>query len=185
MHEPARQEQPAPHPARQLVDRVSAARTEARQVEPALHRRPDVGDAVEAREYGEVVFDGDVDVEVVELGHDPHLGASRLGLARQLVTEHAQLARVGDRLPREQSHRGGLAGAVGAEQSEADAHRHLEVEPVHRRDRAEPLDHAFELDRSHYEIRIRGSSSENGVVRPPRTRGGPTAGPPARRFRSG
>ena len=88
MHEPPRQEQPAPHPTRELVDCVSAARAKARQVEPALDRRPHVGDAVKAREHREVVLDGHVYVQVVELGHDPHLGASGLGLARQLVAEH-------------------------------------------------------------------------------------------------
>ena len=99
-------------------------------------------DPVEAGEDRQVVLDRDVDVEVVELGDDAHLRPRRLRVARQLVAEHAQLARVGDRLPGEQPHRRRLAGAVGAEQAEADALGHVEVEPVDRRDRAEALDHA-------------------------------------------
>jgi hypothetical protein len=65
------------------------------------------------------------------------------------VTEHAQRALVGDRLAGEQPHGRRLARAVGAEQAEADAARDVEVEPVHGRDRAEPLDHALEFDRRH------------------------------------
>ena len=39
-----------------------------------------IGNPVQAREHGEVFLDGDVDVEVVELRHDAHLGSRRLRL---------------------------------------------------------------------------------------------------------
>ena len=145
----AGQEQAAAHPARELVHRVLAPRLQARQVEPALDRGPHVLDAVQAGEHREVVLDGHVDVEVVELRHYAHLGPGGLGLARQLVAEHAQLTLVGDRLAGEQPHGRRLAGAVGTEQAEADAARHLEVQPVHGGDVAEPLDDTLQLDRSH------------------------------------
>jgi hypothetical protein len=56
------------------------------------------------------------------------------------VAEHAQLAGVGDRLPGEQPHGGGLPGAVRPQQAEADPLRNVEVEPIYGRDRAEVLD---------------------------------------------
>ena len=146
-------EQQAPaHAAGELVDGVAAALAQAGQVERPVDRGADVRHAVEARVHREVVLDRDVDVEVVELRHDAHLGPGRLGVAGQLVAEHAQLARVGDRLAGEQPHRRRLAGAVGPEQAEADALGHLEVEPVDRRDRAEALDRAAELYRRHVPI---------------------------------
>ena len=109
---------------------------QAGEVERALDRaRATSRDPVEAREDGEVLLDGDVDVEVVELRHDAHLGARRLRLAGQLVARAPELALVGDRLAGEQPHRRRLAGAVRAEQAEADALGHVEVEPVDRGDR--------------------------------------------------
>ena len=149
VQQPAGQQQAPPHPARELVDLVVAPGLQPRQVEPALDRGPDVLDAVQAGEHGEVVLDGHVDVEVVELRHDAHLGARGLGLARQLVAEHAQLARVRDCLAGEQPHGRRLSGAVGAEQAEADAARHLEVQAVHGGDLAEPLDNSLQFDGRH------------------------------------
>ena len=122
---------------------------QAGEVERAVDRGADVGHAVEAGEDREVVFDRDVDVEVVELRHDAHLGPRRLRVAGQLVAQRPQLAGVGQRLPGEQPHRRRLAGAVGPEQAEADPLRHVEVEAVDRRDRPEPLDHATQFDRRH------------------------------------
>ena len=147
--EAAGQQQPPPHPAGELVDRVAAAVAQAGEVERPVDRGADVLDPVEAGEDREVVLDGDVDVEVVELGDDAHLRARRLRFAGQLVAEHPQLALVGDRLAGQQPHRRRLAGAVGPEQAEADALRHLEVEPVDGGDRAEALDDPAELDRRH------------------------------------
>ena len=92
-----------------------------RELEAAVHGGAHVLDPVEAREHGEVVLHRHVDVEVVELRHHAHLGARLLRLAGQLVAEHRRSALVGDRLAGEHAHRRGLAGAVRAEQAEADA----------------------------------------------------------------
>ena len=54
---------------------------------------------------------------------------------RQPEAEHLELALVRDRLRRQQPHRRRLAGAVRPEQSDARAHRNVEVEVVHGRDR--------------------------------------------------
>ncbi len=143
--EAAGQQQAPAHAAGELVDGLAAAPAQAGQVESAVDGGADVLDPVEARVHGQVVLDRDVDVEVVELRHDAHLGPGGLGVARQLVAQHVQLAGVGDRLAGEQPHRRRLAGAVRAEQAEADALGHLQVEPVDRRDRAEALDNAAEL----------------------------------------
>ncbi len=164
MDEAAGEQQPPPHPAGELVDGVAAAVAQAGQVEAAVDGGADVLDPVEPRVDGEVVLDGDVDVEVVELGDDAHLRPRRLRLAGQLVAEHPQLAAVGDRLPGQQPHRRRLAGAVGAEQAEADPLRHLEVEPVDRGDRAEALDHAAEFDRRHRRSMLAWRQPGRGVA---------------------
>ena len=88
------------------------------------------GDPVEVREHAQVLLDRERDVEVVELRHDAHLRARRLGLVGQPVAEHLELALVGDRLRGQHLHRRRLAGAVGAEQADARALGHVEVEPV-------------------------------------------------------
>ena len=90
--EAAGQQQAPAHPAGELVDRVRAAVAQAGEVERAVDGGADVVDPVEPREDSEVVLDGDVDVEVVELGDDAHFGPGRLRLTRQLVPEHPQLA---------------------------------------------------------------------------------------------
>ena len=81
-------------PPGELVDGVASAVAQAGQLEGAVDRGADVLDAVEARVHRQVVLDGDVDVEVVELGDDAHLGAGGLGVGGQLVAQHPQLARV-------------------------------------------------------------------------------------------
>ena len=78
-------------------------------------------DAIEAREHRQDLPAGELDVEVVELRHDAHLHARLLGFARQLVAEHRDRARVGERLRGQHAHRRRLARAVRAEQAEADA----------------------------------------------------------------
>ena len=57
-------------------------------------------DAVKACVHRQVIFDCDVDVEVVELGDDTHLGAGGLGVGGQLMAQHPQLARVRQGLAR-------------------------------------------------------------------------------------
>ena len=56
----------------------------------------------------------------------------------------------------------GLAGAVGAEEAEGDAARHLEVDAVERRPRAEPLAEADRLNRERVEVD--GGSGEHATT---------------------
>ena len=142
VHERARDQQPPAHAARELVRARVAAVGELRDLERALDRRLALAarDPVEVREHAQVLLDGQRRVEVVELRHDAHLGARRLRVARQRVAEHLDLALVGDRLRGQQPHRGRLARAVGPEQPDAGALRHLEVEVVDGGDRAVALD---------------------------------------------
>jgi hypothetical protein len=147
VHEPAREQQAAAHAAGELVDRVAPAPVEACQVKPAVHRGPHVLDPVEPREHGEVVLHRHVHVEVVELGDHTHLRPRLLRLAGQLVAQDGDPALVGPCLAGKQPHRRRLARAIRAEQAEADALWHLEVEAVHRGDRPEPLHDSMQLDR--------------------------------------
>ena len=66
--------------------------------------------------------------------------------ARQVVAEQAHAARGRLGQAEQQPDQRGLAGAVGAEEAEGDAARHLEVDAVERRPRAEPLAEARGLD---------------------------------------
>ena len=149
VEQPAGDEQPPAHAARELVDGVVAAIEQARKPERTIDGRGDVADAVEAREHLQVLLDGDVDVEVVELRDDAHLGPGLLGPLRQLVIEHPEHALVGDRLAGQQPHRGRLAGAVGPEQAEADARVDVQIQPVDRPDLPERLHDTLQLDRCH------------------------------------
>ena len=158
VHERARDQQPPPHAARQLVGARVAAVAEARHLERALDRGLALGarDPVEVREHAQVLLDGQRRVEVVELRHDAHLGARRLRVAGERVAEHLDLALVGDRLRGQQPHRGALAGAVGPEQADAGALGHLEVEVVDRGDLAVALDDAAEAERDATRTPARG-----------------------------
>jgi hypothetical protein len=137
---PGDQEPPA-HPAGQLVDAGVAAGAQVRDLERALHRRRALVPAqpVEPREHAQVLLDGERRVEVVELGDDAALGPRLLRLAGEPEAEHLELALVGDGLRRQHLHGGRLAGAVGAEETDARPSRHLQVEPVDGRDRPEAL----------------------------------------------
>ena len=80
-------------------------------------------------------------------GTTPHSARACFDSPGQLVAEHLDLALVGDRLRRQQPHRGRLAGAVRAEQADARALGHVEVEAVDRGDRAVALDDPADADR--------------------------------------
>ena len=141
VHERARDEQAPPHAAGQLVDLRGPALGEVGDLERPLDGGVALaaGHAVEVGEDEEVLLDGERHVEVVELRHDAALRAGDLGLLRQRVPEHLELALVGDHLRGQHPHRRRLARAVGAEQADARALGHVEVEAVDRRDRAVAL----------------------------------------------
>ena len=147
--EAARQQQAPAHPAGELVDLVAAPLGEPGEREAAVHRVAHVGHAIEAREHGEVVLDRHVDVEVVELRDDAHLGPRLLRLVRQHVAEHPDRALVRQGLAGKHAHRGRLPGTVGPEQAETCPLGDVEIEPVHRGDLTEALDDSSELDCGH------------------------------------
>ena len=154
-HEPgpvderARDQQPPPHPAGELVDAGVAPVDELRQLERALDRIAPLGaaDPVEVREDEQVLLDRERDVEVVELRRDAELRPRLLRLVRELEAEQLELALVGDRLRGQEPHRRRLAGAVRPEQADAGALGHVEIEAVDGRDLAVALDDAAEADR--------------------------------------
>src|SRR5581483_2717179 len=144
-----RDQQPAPHPARQLVHPRVAALPQVRDLERALDRRLPLvaADAVQVGEDEQVLLDGQRHVEVVELGRDAALGPRLLRLPRQLEPEHLDRALVRDRLGGQELHRRRLAGAVRAEEADARAVRDVEVEAVDRGDRPVALHRAADPDR--------------------------------------
>ena len=85
---------------------------------------------VQPGEGGEVLPDGELDVEVVLLRHHAHARPGLLGLRRDPQPEHLDLAGVGDGLRGEHAHRRLLARAIGSEQAEAAAGADVEVEAV-------------------------------------------------------
>ena len=143
-----RDQQPPPHPARELVGPRVAAIDEVGELERMLDRVPPLRprNAVEMREDEQVLLDGERHIEVVELRHDPALRPGRLRLAGQRESEHLELALVGDRLGGEQTHRRRLAGAVRPEQADARAYGHVEIETVDGGDRSVALDDAPKPD---------------------------------------
>ena len=110
-------------------------------------RRSARRDPVEVREDEQVLLDGQRHVEVVELRRDAAAAARAcFDSSGQREAEHLELALVGDRLRGQQPHRRRLAGAVRAEQADARALRHVEVEPVDGGDRPVALDDAAQAD---------------------------------------
>jgi len=142
-------QEPAAHPAAQVIDDRIGAVEQVDDPQDALDRRAALGrwDSVEVREHAQVLRGGQRHVEVVQLRDDAHLRPRLLGVLRQLVAEDLEPALVGDHLCGQRLHRGGLAGAVGAEEADAGAVGHLQVKAVDRGDRPEALDHAPEPDR--------------------------------------
>jgi hypothetical protein len=137
-------QEPPPHAAGELVDAGIAPVGQLRHHERPLDRVSALParDPVEVGEDEQVLLHGERHVEVVELRRDAELSAGLLRLVRQLEAEHLELALVGDRLRSQQSHRRRLPGPVGAEQADARALRHVEIEPVDGGDRPVALDDA-------------------------------------------
>ncbi len=123
---------------------TSFASSSARWIASRRSARPN---PVEVREDEQVLLDRERDVEVVELRRDAELRPRLLRLLRQREAEQLQLALVGDRLRGQQAHRRRLAGAVRAEQADARALGHVEIESVDGGDLAVALDDTAEPDR--------------------------------------
>ena len=108
------------------------------------------------REHDQILLDRQRDVEIVELWHDAHHGARLLRVVGQPEAQHLELALVADDLRGERLHRRRLAGAVRAEQADALANGHVEVEAVNSGDRTEPLDQPAKPDRGIHGSRLCG-----------------------------
>ena len=143
-HEPravderARDQQPPPHAARELVDARVAPVDEVRHLERALDRVAPLGaaDPVEVREDEQVLLDGQRHVEVVELRRRRRAArapASTPPGSRKPSTSSspssAIACAVSSRIVVD------LPAPFGPEQPDARAVRHVEVEPVDRGDR--------------------------------------------------
>ena len=136
-------------PARELAhDRVRPG-PEVGDGQRPVDRRRSLGPwhPVQPREHAQDLAAGQFDVEVVELGHDPHGHACRLGFAGQCEAEDLDRALVGQGLRGEHPHGGRFAGAVGAQQAEADAGRNDQVKAGHGFHGTEALANVVELDR--------------------------------------
>ena len=149
MDERAGDQQPPAHAAGELVDLACrggrrGSRSRARARSPSCRSAR----AIRYRCAKTSRFCSTVSVtsRLSSCGTTPHSRARRLRLARQPEAEHLELALVGDRLRGQQRIVVDLPGAVRAEQADARARRHVEVEPVDRRDRAVALDDAAQAD---------------------------------------
>ena len=91
-------QQPPSHSARQLAHDRICARAEVGYRQRPLHRVEALGarHPVQPREHRQDLAARQLHVEVVQLGHHPHLHASLLALARQLVADHFDPPPVGD-----------------------------------------------------------------------------------------
>jgi hypothetical protein len=151
VHEAAGNQQAAAHAAGEVVDLRVAPVREVRDLERtfdgglALVARH----AVQVREHAQVLLDRERDVEVVELRHDAAQRACLFAAGRHREAEDLDLPLVRDGLRREQAHGRRLAGAVGAEQSDARAVGDLEVEVIDGRQVAETLDDATQAKGGH------------------------------------
>jgi hypothetical protein len=120
---------------RQEVDQLLDARLELRPVEQVV-----------AAEDAQVLDRRERQHQRVLLERDPEPRAHLARPARDVDPEHADLARARARDPVDHLERRGLARAVGAEDAEAHAGRHAEVERVHGDALAESLRHRAALD---------------------------------------
>ena len=100
--------------ARELVP----ARGEAEALERGAHGSARVGQAVEAGDEIEVLLDGEVLVERELLSHVADLVLDAPAFGREVEAEHLALARIEAQEAAHQADRRGLAGAVGAEETD-------------------------------------------------------------------
>ena len=87
--------------------------------------------AVDAAEEAEVLAHREVVVEAEALAHVADLPLHALGVPRDVGAEHEARARGGGEQAAQHADRGGLAGAVRAEEAEDLAFVHAERDPVH------------------------------------------------------
>ena len=140
--------EPAPHAPGVVLDQPAGRVGETERLEQL--GRPRLGlvplQAQQPAEQDEVLAPGQVLVDRGELARQADGAAHRIGLAHDVVAEHARLAAVRAQQRREHPDRRGLAGAVRAEHAVDGAAAHGQVDAVDGPDRAEDLDEAGGLD---------------------------------------
>src|SRR5215218_1574240 len=141
-------EQPLTHAAGQLAHVRAPAFGQPREREQLVAPRAGggAGQPEVARVHEQVLADAQVAVEVVVLGHDAEARLDLAAMARDVQPEHRQAALAHARQPVDHLHRRRLAGAVRAEEAEALAALHVEVDAVDRDDAAVGLAQAARVD---------------------------------------
>ena len=139
--EPPGDDQASLHAPREWLDLVAGALRELDEVEqlPGARPRLRVRQVEVAPVDEQVLLDRELHVQAVLLGHDTEAGADRGAVRGRIQAEHPQRA-VGDRRDAaDHAHRARLARAVRPQEPERLARRHLEIDGVHGRGRAEAL----------------------------------------------
>ena len=132
-----------------MVHLALGQRVEVEQVDDLRHRlrqRP-APQAVQAAEVGQVVRHRQRPVQPSALGCIPDHGADRFRARYQPVD--GDLPAVGFQQADDAAHRGGLARAVGAQQTERLPGRHRERQVVDGDERAIPLGQRLNLQQRH------------------------------------
>ena len=149
-HEAGREVEPTPHSAGVGLGRTVGGVGEREPLEqlvgPLLHIRR--GQVVEASHHVEVLPTGEVFVDGGVLPGQADGPADCIGLGRDVDAGHGRVPGIGAEQRGEDAHRGGLAGAVGSEQTDDGAIGDREIESVDGLDVAEVLDQPFGMDRS-------------------------------------
>jgi hypothetical protein len=103
--------------------------------------------AKESSQQDEVLLPGEVLVDGGELPGHADAAAHGVGVALDIVSQHAGFARIGPQQRRQDADGGRLAGAVGPQQPVDAAGGHEQIEPVDRARVAEALDEPRSLHR--------------------------------------
>ena len=121
------------HAAREHVDAGIGPSGEAGEFQQLGHARGDRGarHAEIAAVDPQILGDGEVGIEIVELRHDADAAARFARSCRDGLAEQLNVACVRVREAEAQAQRGGLARAVGTEKAEAFARRYVEVDAGH------------------------------------------------------
>ena len=131
--ESAREDEPALHAARERRDAVARALRELGKGQELGDARPRLGaaDPEIARVDAEVHLDGEIGIEVLFLRREAEAALDRARVRRvHRQAEHREPPGVDRREAGEHADRGGLTGAVRAEEPEALARAHREIHPT-------------------------------------------------------
>ncbi len=139
VHQGSGEVEPPLHPSGIAADGLLGALAKPHLLEQRLDAAGESRARVtgETPEESQVFAGGQLAIEGDALRGDPHPPADR-GIGRS-PAEHLDLAAIGPDQPERELDRRRFARAIGAEQGEDDASRHLEIEPGEREGGAEAL----------------------------------------------